>query len=63
MDIGIAFGINIYEGVRVAYSYDYGIDNLSSYNSGSHEITISYNIPVNNNYIRTRLRFFRWKVF
>jgi len=63
LDIGIAFGITIYEGVRVAYSYDYGVDNLSSYNSGSHEITISYNIPVNNNYIKTRLRFFRWKVF
>jgi type IX secretion system PorP/SprF family membrane protein len=63
MDCGIALGINVYEGFRVVYSYDYGIDNLSSYNSGSHEITISYNIPVNTTYVKTKLRFFRWKMF
>ena len=63
MNVGIAVGINIYEGIRVAYSYDYGFDNLSSYNSGSHEITILYSIPMINNYIKTKLRFFRWKMF
>ena len=63
VDCGIAFGMNIYGGFRVVYSYDYGFDNLSSYNSGSHEITLSYNIPVNTNYVRSKLRFFRWKMF
>ena len=63
LDCGIAFGINVYGGVRVAYSYDYGFDNLSRYNSGSHEITILYNIPVNTTYMKTKLRFFRWKMF
>ena len=63
MNSGIAVGINVYEGFRVAYSYDYGFDNLSSYNSGSHEITVSYNVAMLNTYIKTRLRFFRWKMF
>jgi hypothetical protein len=63
MDCGIAVGLNLYGGFRVVYSYDYGIDNMSSYNSGSHEITVSYNISMINTYIRTRLRFFRWKMF
>jgi type IX secretion system PorP/SprF family membrane protein len=63
MDYGIVFGINIYGGIRVAYSYDYGFDNMSAYNSGSHEITISHNIPVNTTYVKNKLRFFRWKMF
>ena len=63
MDLGIAVGISLYGGFRVAYSYDYGFDNLSSYNSGSHEITLLYNIPVNTTYIKNVLRFFRWKMF
>jgi len=60
---GIALGANIYDGFRVSYSYDYGFDNLGNYNNGSHEITVSYNIPVNTTYIKTKLRFFRWKMF
>jgi type IX secretion system PorP/SprF family membrane protein len=63
MDCGLVFGINIYGGVRVAYSYDYGFDSMSKYNDGSHELTLSYNIPMNTSYVRTRLRFFRWKMF
>jgi hypothetical protein len=62
-DCGIALGINIYGGLRATYSYDYGFDSLSKYNSGAHEITVSYNIPVNNTYVRSKLRFFRWKMF
>ena len=63
MNCGVAFGVDIFGGFRVAYSYDYGIDNLSAYNDGSHEITISYRIPVYTTYIKTKLRFFRWKMF
>ena len=63
VNCGIAFGINLYGGFRVLYSYDYGFDNLGSYHSGSHEVTVSYNIPVNTTYIKSRLRFFRWKMF
>ena len=63
MNCGIALGANLFGGIRLTYSYDYGIDKLSSYNSGSHEITVSYNIPVYTTYVKTRLRFFRWKMF
>ena len=63
MDMGLALGVTLYEGFRLAYSYDYGFDNLSSYNSGSHEITISYTIPVNTTYVKNKLRFFQWKMF
>jgi type IX secretion system PorP/SprF family membrane protein len=63
VNCGIAFGINVYGGLRVAYSYDYGFNNLSAYNSGSHELTLLYNYQVNTNYIKSKLRFFRWKMF
>jgi len=63
MSCGIAVGVNLHNSFRVVYSYDYGFDNLGSYHNGSHEITVSYNIPVNTTYIKTRLRFFRWKMF
>lgn len=63
MTVGICVGINIYGGFRLSYSFDYGIDDLSSYNSGSHEVFLSYNIPVNTTYVRSKLRFFRWKMF
>jgi len=63
MSLGIAFGMNIQKVFRVAYSYDYGFDNLSSYNSGSHEVTLFYNIPMNTTYVANKLRFFKWKMF
>jgi type IX secretion system PorP/SprF family membrane protein len=63
VDCGIILGANLFEGLRIAYSYDYGFDNLSNYNNGSHEITVSYTITAITNYIQSRLRFFRWKMF
>ena len=63
MNLGISTGMTIYEGFRLAYSYDYGIDNLSAYNSGSHEVTVSYHIPVLVSFIGTKIRFFKWKMF
>jgi type IX secretion system PorP/SprF family membrane protein len=63
MSAGLAVGINIQKVFRVAYSYDYGFDNLSQYNSGSHEVTLSYNIPMNTTYVANKLRFFKWKMF
>ena len=63
VNCGIAIGLNITGGFRVAYSYDYGLDNLSAYNDGSHELTISYTVPSLRNYVQTKLRFFRWKMF
>lgn len=59
--IGMMVGITLYQGFRLSYSFDYGFDNMSAYNSGSHEVWLSYNFPMTNTYIRTRLRFFRWK--
>ena len=63
MSLGMSVGLTVYEGFRLAYSYDYGFDNLMAYNSGSHEITISYKILMNTSYIGNRLRFFQWKMF
>ena len=60
---GIAFGVHIYKVFRLSYSYDYGFDNLSSYNNGSHEVTVSYTIPLNTTYVDDKLRFFKWKMF
>ena len=63
MNMGVAVGLTLYEGFRLAYSYDYGFDNLMAYNSGSHELTISYRIPMNTSFIGNKLRFFQWKMF
>ena len=63
MSCGIVLGCNIQKVFRVTYSYDYGFDHLSRYNSGSHELTLSYNIPVNTTYVANKLRFFQWKMF
>ena len=63
MNLGLGVGINLNEEFRFVYSYDYGFDNLSSYNSGTHEITVSYSIRVNTTYIKNRMRFFKWKMF
>ena len=63
MSLGMAVGMTLYEGFRLSYSYDYGLDNLNAYNSGSHEVVISYHIPVNVSFIGTKIRFFRWKMF
>ncbi len=63
MTTGIAFGINVYKGLRLSYSFDYGFNDMSGYNDGSHELFISYNVPINTTYVRSRLRFFKWKMF
>jgi len=63
MNLGLGVGINLNDNFRLVYSYDYGFDNLSSYNSGTHEVTVSYAIRVNNTYIKNRLRFFKWRMF
>ena len=63
MNIGFSTGLTLIEGFRLAYSYDYGINTLSSYNGGSHEIVISYHIPVHISFIGTKIRFFKWKTF
>ena len=63
MDLGMAVGLILFDGFRLTYSYDYGFDNLSTLNNGSHEITISYTIPVNTTYIKNKLRFFKWKMY
>jgi type IX secretion system PorP/SprF family membrane protein len=63
MSVGAIVGINISETFRLMYSYDYGFDTISAYNNGTHEVTISYNIPMTTTFIQKKLRFFRWKIF
>ena len=63
MNLGLGVGVYLSDGFRLVYSYDYGFDSLSSYNSGTHEVTISYTIRVNTTYIKNKLRFFQWKMF
>jgi type IX secretion system PorP/SprF family membrane protein len=42
---GISVGMTIKDRLNVAYGYDYSIGALRKYNSGSHEIVISFVIP------------------
>lgn len=37
-------GMNITPNIRLAYSYDLSLSGLSSYNSGSHELMLNYNL-------------------
>ena len=39
--VGI-FGLELFNGVRVGYSYDFSVSKIGKYSSGSHELTIGY---------------------
>ena len=36
------FGVELINGLRIGYSYDFELSPLLNYNSGSHEITVRY---------------------
>ena len=39
--VGIV-GLELFNGVRIGYSYDFTTSRISKYSSGSHEITVGY---------------------
>jgi type IX secretion system PorP/SprF family membrane protein len=39
------FGLTLKEKVKVAYAYDYNVSNLGNANTGSHEISIKFDLP------------------
>lgn len=45
--VGISLGMNIKERISVGYGYDYTLSNLSKYQNGSHEITLSFVVTKN----------------
>ena len=52
--LGLIMGLNVGKGLSIGYSYDMWFNILKSYNSGSHEIRISYEWdPFNKNRILT----------
>ncbi len=55
--ISCLLGFQISKSLRIAYSYDYTLTDLQKYNSGSHEITLSYDISIYKTRI-TSLRYF-----
>ena len=36
------FGVELFNGVRIGYAYDYSLSDLSGYNDGTHEFMVSY---------------------
>ena len=38
--------VNLTKQLRLGYSYDYTVSKLNKYSSGSHEITLGYDIPI-----------------
>ncbi len=44
--LGLMVGITIAKGISIGYSYDIWFNSLKSYNSGSHEIRIGYDIDL-----------------
>jgi type IX secretion system PorP/SprF family membrane protein len=42
--ISAIFGINITEKVRIGYAYDHSFTNLANFNSGSHEILVTFSL-------------------
>lgn len=53
--VGPLFSIQIYDEFRVSYSYDYSISELRNFQTGSHEVTLSYDIrPIDKSYVSPR---------
>jgi type IX secretion system PorP/SprF family membrane protein len=44
--VSILMNVNVTSNLRIGYSYDYTISNLSQFNSGSHEIVLLYNLDL-----------------
>jgi len=44
--VSILMNVNVAPNLRIGYSYDYTISNLSQFNSGSHEIVLLYNLDL-----------------
>lgn len=44
--MSILMNVNVAPNLRIGYSYDYTISNLSQFNSGSHEIVLLYNLDL-----------------
>ncbi|HKO78287.1 MAG TPA: type IX secretion system membrane protein PorP/SprF [Flavobacterium sp.] len=44
--VSILMNVNVTPNLRVGYSYDYTISNLSQFSSGSHEIVLLYNLDL-----------------
>lgn len=42
--VGVSVGVNIKERFGIAYGYDYSISGLSKYQSGSHEVMLSFTV-------------------
>jgi len=49
--VGIAAGMKIKERINIAYGYDYNLSKLSNYQSGSHEIMLSFTITKEKKYL------------
>lgn len=45
----VLLGLELQNGIRIGYSYDMNTSALSRYNSGSHELFVSYNVIFNKN--------------
>jgi type IX secretion system PorP/SprF family membrane protein len=56
--MALMVGVNITKGLSVGYSYDIWFNSLRSYNSGSHEIRIGYDIDLINRSRMLTPRFF-----
>jgi len=47
-ELSLILEVNIARRFRIGYSYDYGFGALNSFNSGSHELFLGYDIRINN---------------
>lgn len=44
--VSVLMNVNVTPNLKIGYSYDYTISNLSQFNSGSHEIVLLYNLDL-----------------
>lgn len=57
---GALLGVNLFNGLRIGYSYDYPLSAISQFTSGSHEVVLGYSFSLSRERLPERYKSIRY---